>query len=275
MISISQQAGRLGENDFSYFISNNKDKETLVMLHAAFADHTLFEEQIAYFIDHYQLILLDLPGHGTGAAAKSRLTMKDMPDMISRILADNRIKACHLLGVSLGSLVAQAFAGRYPEQVQSVIIVGGYSIHKANRQIRKRQQSEGLKWIGYILFSMTKFKQYVLNISCYTEQGRRLFEQGIQHFRRQSFQAMSGMSSFFTKKTDPMPSPMLLIIGEHDLAIARQAAKELHRLEPQSQLIEIPGAGHCANADAPEAVNRVIEHYLSMITPSPSAGIRT
>ncbi|SFE57113.1 Pimeloyl-ACP methyl ester carboxylesterase [Paenibacillus catalpae] len=275
MISFDQKVGRLGEHEFAYRISGNKDKETIVMLHAAFADYTLFEEQIPYFIEHYRLILLNLPGHGLGAAAKSKLTMKDMPGMISRILTDNQIDACHLLGVSLGSLVAQAFADRYPEQARSVIMVGGYSIHKANKRIRKEQQSEGLKWIGYILFSMTKFKQYVLNVSCYSEQGRRLFEQGIRHFRRQSFQAMSGMGSFFTAKTEPVSYPMLLIVGEHDREIALEAASELHRLEPHSQLIEIPGAGHCANADAPEAFNRIMEDYLSAITLSPSAGIRT
>ncbi|ACT00559.1 alpha/beta fold hydrolase [Paenibacillus sp. JDR-2] len=275
MISLEQKVGRLGDQEFNYYISASENKETIVMLHAAFADHTLFQEQIPDLMEHYRLITLDFPGHGINAGTKSKLTMQDMPDIISRILADNRIEACHLLGVSLGSVVAQAFAEKYPEQAQSVIIVGGYSIHKANKRVRKEQQAEGLKWIGYLLFSMPKFKQYVLNASCATEQGRTLFEQGIRHFRRQSFQAMSGMGSFYTEKTEPMPYPMLLILGEYDRKLVRDAAQELHRLEPHSQLVTLPAAGHCANADAPEAFNRTIRHYLSNVTCWPSAGIRT
>ncbi|WP_336787294.1 alpha/beta fold hydrolase [Paenibacillus sp. MMO-177] len=275
MISLGQKVVILGEKEFNYYISASEDKETIVMLHAAFADHTLFQGQIPDLTEHYRLIVLDLPGHGVSAGAKSKLTMQDMPDIISRILADNRIASCHLLGVSLGSLVAQAFAERYPHQVQSVIIVGGYSIHKANKRVRKEQQAEGLKWIGYILFSMTKFKKYVLNVSCATEQGRTLFEQGIRYFRRQSFQALSGMGSFFTEKTESMPYPMLLILGEFDRKLIHDAAQELHQLEKQSQLVILPAAGHCANADAPEAFNRTIRHYLSNVTRCPSAGIRT
>ncbi|GMK44109.1 alpha/beta hydrolase [Paenibacillus glycanilyticus] len=275
MISLDQKVGRLRDQEFNYYISGNENKETIVMLHAAFADHTLFQEQIPDLIGHYRLITLDMPGHGISAGTKSKLTMPDMPDIISRILADNRIASCHLLGVSLGSLVAQAFAERYPEQARSVIIVGGYSIHKANKRVRKEQQAEGLRWIGYLLFSMPKFKQHVLNASCATEQGRILFDRGIRHFRRQSFQAMSGMGSFYTEKTEPMPYPMLLIIGEHDRKLAHDAAEELHRLEPQSQLVTLPAAGHCANADEPEAFNRTVRHYLSNVNRCPSAGIRT
>jgi 3-oxoadipate enol-lactonase len=262
-------------SDFPYFISSNEGKETIVMLHAAFADYTLFQEQVSFLQDSYQLILINLPGHGAGASVKSKVTIKDIPAVIRRILADNRIEACHLLGVSLGSLIAQAFADRYPEQTRSVIIVGGYSIHKANKRIKKEQQAEALKWIGYILFSMTKFKQYVLRVSCLTEQGRSLFEQGIRHFKRRSFEAMSGMGSFFTDRWKPMPYPILLIVGEHDRELIHEALGLLHQLEPRSQLVTIPGAGHCANADAPEAFNQVMADYLSTITLSPSAGIKT
>ncbi|GLX66455.1 alpha/beta fold hydrolase [Paenibacillus glycanilyticus] len=269
MMPLEQKSVTLGENAFPYYIQCNADKETIVLLHAAFADYTLFEEQIAYLQDQYQLVVLNLPGHGLQAtattAARTKFTIKDMPDIISGILADNHIESCHLLGVSLGSLVAQAFADRYPQQVQSVIIVGGYSIHKANKRIRKEQLMEGLKWLGYILFSMTRFKQYVLKASCYTEEGRRLFDQGIRHFRRQSFQAMSGMGSFFTDRWKPMPYPMLLLVGEHDRDLIHEAANLLHQLEPRSRLVVLPGAGHCANADRPEAFNQVVGDYLSAL----------
>ncbi len=250
----------------SYHIMINEGKETILMLHPAFADHTIFETQFAYFKTEYQIILLDMPGHGKDPILESNVTIKDMPEFLNLILFDNKIEFCHLLGVSMGSLVAQAFADRYPDRVKSVIIVGGYSIHKANERVLKGQKKEGLKWILYLIFSMKKFRNYVISVSCHTDSGRDTFAQGIKHFRRRSFSAMAGMNTFFINKDTPMPYPLLIIVGEHDRKLVQEASVELHEIEQQSQLVLLPGAGHCANIDAPNEFNKVVENFIRAST---------
>ncbi|MRN52937.1 alpha/beta fold hydrolase [Paenibacillus sp. LC-T2] len=192
-------------------------------------------------------------------------SIRAIPEVLNQILLDNNIEACHLLGVSMGSLVAQAFADRYPDRIKSVIIVGGYSIHKSNEQILKGQKKEGLKWLLYILFSMKKFRNYVTTVSCHTDSGHNLFARGVQHFSRRSFSAMAGMNSFFIKKETPMPYPLLIIVGVYDQQLILEASVELHTLEEQSQRVVIPGAGHCANVDAPSEFNHAVENFLSNI----------
>ncbi|WP_433943770.1 alpha/beta fold hydrolase [Paenibacillus sp. SN-8-1] len=251
--------------DYSYTWIANEGRDTIVMLHPAFADQTIFEQQIAHFQMNYQLILLDLPGHGNNSLLSSKVTMQDVPELLHLILAENNISNCHLLGVSAGSLAAQAFADRYPNQVKSVIIVGGYSIHKANDTILKGQRKEGLKWLFYMLQPMRRFREYVISVSCYTAECRVLFAQGSQHFRKGSFRAMAGMNTFFIRKDNPVPYPLLIIVGEHDLPIILAAAAELHQLEINSQLVLLPGAGHCANADTPHEFNKTVELFLSGI----------
>ncbi len=247
----------------SYHIMINEGKETILMLHPAFADHRIFKHQTDYFKKNYQIIVLDMPGHGESQITGTPVILRDMPEILNQLLYENAIDSCHLIGVSMGSLVAQAFAEHYPERVKSIIIVGGYSIHKANERILKAQKSEGLKWIMYILFSMKKFRSYVTSVSCHSDLGRDMFSRGIQHFRRRSFTAMAGMNAFFTNKNTPMTYPLLIIIGEHDLKLVQDAAFELHALEKHSQLVLLTGAGHCANVDAPNEFNNVVENFLS------------
>lgn len=248
----------------SYYVSGDSRKETILMLHPAFADHEIFEAQTNYFKDHFQIITVDLPGHGASQNKGSDVTLREMPDILNQILYENDITACHLIGVSLGSLTAQAFADRYPDRVKSVIIVGGYSIHKANERVLKAQRREGLKWILYILFSMKKFRSYITSVSCHTDLGRDMFTRGIQRFGRRSFSAMGGIKTFFVNKNTPMPYPLLIIVGEHDLKLIRDAAIELHELEKDSQLVLLPRAGHCANVDASHEFNSIVENFLSM-----------
>jgi 3-oxoadipate enol-lactonase len=246
----------------TYNVLGNKGTETMIMLHPAFTDHHIFEPQTDYFKAGYQLILIDMPGHGKSQIIGSKITLEDMPEILNLILIENDISACHLLGVSMGSLVAQAFAERYPDRVKSVIIVGGYSIHKANTRILKAQKSEGLKWIFYILFSMKKFRSYVTSVSCHTDRGRDLFARGAESFRRRSFVAMDGMKTFFTNTETPMSYSLLIIVGEYDHKLIQEGAIEWHELEKHSQLVIVPSAGHCANVDAPNEFNQVVENFL-------------
>jgi len=246
-----------------YRIGDRAEKEALLLLHAAFADGALFEDQVAAFRDDYRLILIDLPGHGDNAGLPSKMSLKHMPEIIESLLADNGIRQVSVVGVSLGGLVAQAFADRYPHRVKSVALVGSYSIHKANESLLAAQKKEGLKWFLYVLLSMNKFKKYVLGVSCHTDRGRALFGKGLGRFGRKSFSSMGGMSSFFRRTDDPMPYPLLIVVGEHDLPLARKAAYELHRLEPSSGFADMAGAGHCANADKPEEFNAIYGRFLS------------
>ena len=249
----------------SYHLIGNDNKETLLMLHPAFADHQIFTQQVEYFKEYYQILLIDMPGHGLSQIKGSKVSLKNMPDIIHKILTLHNIESCHLLGISLGSLVVQAFADRYPSQVKSVIIVGGYSIHKANERVLKAQGKEGIKWLFYILFSMKKFRAYTASFSCYTQAGRDSFALGSRYFNRKSFAAMAGMNSFFHKKEIPITYPLLIIVGEHDLPLIHEVAALWHDLEKASQLREIAGAGHCANVDTPNEFNKIVEGFLHTI----------
>ncbi|MEV5030385.1 alpha/beta fold hydrolase [Paenibacillus sp. LPE1-1-1.1] len=144
----TSQMGEKGQ--MTYFMLENEGKDTLLMLHPAFADHTIFETQLAYFKNNYQIIAIDLPGHGNrnNRVGASKMTIKDMPEAISRT---------------------------------------------------------------------------------------------------------------------PMPYPMLIIVGEHDLPIIKEAAVELQKREIEAHLVILQEAGHCANADAPHLFNPELELFLSEI----------
>jgi pimeloyl-ACP methyl ester carboxylesterase len=175
------------------------------------------------------------------------------------------VGTAHLLGVSLGSLVAQAVASRYPSIVRSVSIVGGYSIHKDNRDILRQQKKEIVRSLLYIIFSMSKFKSYVVKAAVHSEDGKAAFWEGIRHFSRKSFGAMGGMGKLFSPAEEPVAYPLLIVCGEYDLELIRTAGQRLQSLEPKSQYAEISCAGHCANLDNPAAFNQVFGHFIRSI----------
>ena len=57
------------------------------------------------------------------------------------------IDELHIIGVSMGALIAQHFALMHPEKTLSLTTLGGYNINEANKDVAKSQQKEMFGWI--------------------------------------------------------------------------------------------------------------------------------
>lgn len=249
----------------SYWTAGKPDKHAVLFLHPAFADHTMFEYQIPYFERNYFVIAIDMVAHGKSQPRKARVDMSCMPEIIVGILDGLGVEKVYLVGVSLGSIVSQAFATVYPERTASVTIVGGYSIHKDNKHIQKAQRKEVLRWVWYVLTSMEKFKAYVVDMSVRSAEGKAIFTEAISSFTRRSLRFMGGMERFFVDKSTPVPYPIQIMCGEYDTPLALEAGKRLTCLEPHSWFAGIENAGHCANIDNPSAFNEGLRLFLHSI----------
>lgn len=252
-----------GDSTISYIAKGNKDGETIVMLHPAFANNQIFTPQLEAFNEDYYLIAVDLIGHGQTDLSKGNVNMKDMPLIIDKILDVEGRKDAHLLGVSLGSLVVQAVADIFPHRTKTVTVVGGYSIHKDNEGILKAQSKEMGKWLFYLIFSLKKFKQHIIESSSYSDASKAVFEKALHKFKRRQLMSMNGMNVLMTKKDDPVTYPLLVVCGEKDLALATDFGRYWETIEPKARYVEIENAGHCANIDNPEDFNQVFRTFIT------------
>lgn len=77
---------------------------------------------------HYRVAAIDLPGHGLGQRPDTTTRIVDTAGLVAALLAQEGYQRAHLVGVSLGALVAQDIAARFPSTVSSLTVAGGYSI---------------------------------------------------------------------------------------------------------------------------------------------------
>lgn len=68
---------------------------------------------------------------------QKRVTVKKMSAWIHDIMNAEKIKKIHIVGISLGSVLAQDFANRYPEAVNSLACFGGYDINNFDKKMQK------------------------------------------------------------------------------------------------------------------------------------------
>jgi len=249
--------------DVHYYVAGRPDGEPILFLHPAFADHSVFYRQIDFFAERYRVLTMDMVGHGKSQVGKAGVTIDATSDHIAEILALQSCSSCHLVGVSMGSLMAQDFAVSYGQKARSVTVVGGYSIFGGSSEIRRAQSREMLKMMLLIIFSIKLFREYVTSTTVIRPEERAVFRRSAESFTRSSFRVMTGMGGVLRRNEQPLGCPLLIVAGDHDLEVLRRAAEQWHRKESGSELHVISDAGHCANMDHAEEFNAILSRFLA------------
>jgi pimeloyl-ACP methyl ester carboxylesterase len=259
---IEHKTLKMDEYDIHYYVSGKENTDLIVFLHPAFSDHRVFAQQIDFFSENYRVITVDLIGHGLSKAKKSKDKIDASSKHIEKIIEIEGFDKVHIIGVSMGSLIAQYFALNCPNKIKSLTALGGYDINKENKEVAKAQRSSNLSLIFRAIFSMNSFRKKTSEITCNTEKGQALFYESASLYERKSFMVMQGLQNVINDRDFNPQYPTLILTGEFDIDLAKIMAKEWHSEIDNSEYFMIENAGHCANIDKPIEFNELVERFI-------------
>ena len=98
--------------------------EPLVLLHGNGEDCGYFKRQIDVFAEHYHVYAPDTRGHGQSPRGFAPFTIRQFADDLAGFMDARGIWKAHVLGFSDGGNIATAFALKYPDRVDSLILNG-------------------------------------------------------------------------------------------------------------------------------------------------------
>lgn len=257
---------RLDGSPIVYYTDGCDCSEWVLFLHAAFVNHEMFNKQFKYFKGRVNILTLDIIGHGKSTDAGKDDSIERMSEWISSILKAEKIKKLHIVGVSLGSVLAQDFANKYPEAVASLACFGGYDINNFDSKMQRGNGLAQLKMIIKGLISVKWFAKDNKRISAYTQAAQEDFYKMNIKFQKRSFMYLSSLGSMVNNcKTEARDYPLLIGCGEHDIPMEHEAVKQWAQREPGSETVIFKGAGHCVNMDKPEAFNQYMESFWKTV----------
>jgi 3-oxoadipate enol-lactonase len=261
--SIEHKTLNMDGYEIHYNVSGKEHNDLIVFLHPAFSDHRAFDQQIDYFSKDYRVVTIDLIGHGLSKANKSNDKIDASSEHIRKILELEGYDRVNLVGVSMGSLIAQYFALQYPDKVKSLTALGGYDINKENKEVEKAQRASNLCLIFRATYSMKSFRKRTAEITCITEKGQALFYESSGFYERKSFLVMQGLQNVIKERKSIKPKyPTLILTAEFDIELAKKLAREWHENIDNSEYFMIKDAGHCANIDNSEDFNRYVLNFI-------------
>jgi alpha/beta hydrolase len=256
----------LKNTSIHYWINNEEKQNAIIFIHPAFTNHTCFDSQLEYFKD-FKIILLDLIGHGK-SIGKGKL--EDTAEYIKQIMEVEKIIKINLVGISIGAIIVQDFANKYPELVLSLICVGGYDCNNVDKEIKKNSGKGIPRLILKAIFSIKSFAKEQTKRAIYTKSAQEKAYKMFLEFKKSSFRYFPALDKLTNKYVTPSKRgyPLLIGVGEYDSDGLKEAAMIWHKKESDSQYIMFSNAGHIVNMDTPEQFNEVVRKIITSVDPN-------
>ncbi len=105
----------------TFYILDKKTDVPIVFIHGVGLDHKIWEPQINVFENTF--LAYDILGHGKTPLDKENLSFDDFSNQLINLIDELNIRRIHLVGFSIGSLIARNFASKYSDRLESLILL--------------------------------------------------------------------------------------------------------------------------------------------------------
>jgi len=208
-------------------------------------------------------------------------TLDDMADDAAGLLDALDVGRAHVVGVSMGGMIAQELALRHPTRVRGLVLACTYPEPDAEIE-RQREFSVGqfggsVTTTGEMQVDVSAidplaFFQHLLprvfNQSYIDQELPKLlqvFSGALQYgFSMEAIlgQVAATMGHRTTDRLHHISAPTLVITGDADLLIPPANSDILAQNIPGAQLVKVPGGSHGFNFETPELFNRTVLEFL-------------
>lgn len=267
---MTEKTHKTKSGDIHYWVNiNDAEDVTLVFLPGLTADHRLFEKQIEYFKDKYNVFVWDAPAHSASWPFNYDFSLFDSVKWLNEIFEEEKITRPVIIGQSMGGYLGQVYAELYPEKLKGFI-----SIDSA--PLQRKYLGGFYLWILkrtepiYRSFPWKLLVKMCARGAAESEYGRKYMRETLSFLdggkRRYAKLAGYGYKILAEAYEKELPyeikCPALLICGEKDkVGFCIKFNKAWHK-NTGIPLEWVKNAGHNSNTDQPEVVNQLIEEFV-------------
>ena len=249
-----------------YEISGKEGAPWLVFSHSLACNVRMWDGEVASLQDRYRILAFDTRGHGASAAPKGPYTLEMLADDLFALLKSLKIEGAHFCGLSMGGMIGQTFALKYPGVLASLVLCDTTSRYPAEaaamwQERIRTAESQGLaplvqptleRW--FTPQFREKRKDEVRKVAAQIEKTPVDGYVGCCH-------AIPKIN--VTARLKEIKCPALVICGADDPATPPAMAREIAENLPGAKLELIAQAAHLSNIEQPEAFSRALAGFLS------------
>ena len=253
-------------NSFGTYYSLNKVNKNnpIVFVHGVGLNNEIWKPQINFF-KKYNTLTYDLLGHGKTPLKKSKVTFNDFSRQLLNLIIELKFKKVHLVGFSLGALIARHFASKHNDRLCSLIIHGSvykrteeqrrvvinrFNVAKLNRPVSKR--SALTRWLteDYISKNPEIYKEIYLML---------------ENNNNKNYLKSYELFTHYNDDDDMIKKikvNTLITTGEHDIRSTPEMSRNLNKVIKNSKFVEIKKGKHLCSIECADNVNIIFKKFI-------------
>jgi 3-oxoadipate enol-lactonase len=241
---------------------------TLVFVHGLGATSNVWHAQRTTLSKYYQVIVYDRSGSGRSQRARGGYSIDGWADELAGLLDHLSVPSAMVVGHSLGSMVAQRFAGKYASRTKALVLAGGEAElePEAKKILTERARSieaEGLRavvspWLTGVLSAATREANPAL-----TGLVREMFLSNDARTYALHCLALRDGTAWDDLKN--IVCPTLLTVGDQDLVTPLSWQRRIAAGIANSRIRIIPNTAHMTMLESPAVFNTVLLEFLAAI----------
>ena len=255
----------LNVNGIDLYYEVKGEGQTVVFIHGLGSSCQDWEKQEPVFSKQYQVVMLDLRGHGKSQKPSGPYSMALFASDVAGVIRSLNLAPVHVVGISLGGMIALQLAADYPELVRSFVAANN------NSEMIVRTWKD--RWEIFMrtnvvrLLGMRKMGEVL---------GRNMFPDDSQADVRKliverwaendpkaylaSIGAIIGWS--VTERLADIAVPALILSADKDYTPVADKEAIVARM-PNAELAVISDSRHATPVDQPEKFNEVVLNFIS------------
>jgi 3-oxoadipate enol-lactonase len=248
-----------------YSVEGRSGTPPVMMSHGLALDRSLWDRQMAALAERFAVVRYDLRGHGSSEKSVATLAIEEQAEDAAALLKCLGIPRVHFVGLSMGGMIGQVLAIRYPALLASLTLVDTASeVPPENKpaweeRIRaalaggmsglveptmerwftapyRASHPEVIEWARALVRSA--------DLDCYVAGARAIAE----------FNITAALSRIMT--------PTLIVVGDGDMTTPVRSAELIHRSIEGSALRVLSPAAHLSNVEQSDAFNALMVSFI-------------
>jgi pimeloyl-ACP methyl ester carboxylesterase len=233
-----------------------------VLLHGLGGDRRMWLYQVPAFCPRVPVILVDLRGHGRSSAPAGEWSIADLARDVMRLLRHLGVEKAHLVGLSMGGVIAQQFALDYPYATASLVLADTLCGVPDDGQALAR---DAMRFIEEQPMRVIAETRITAAFSDAVDPAMRLhmIEQVALNDKDAYVRAARAVFGYAgCGRLSEIAAPTLVVVGEADRTLPLAWMESLATRIRGARLARIAGAGHLSNLERPQDFNRLVLDFL-------------
>ena len=250
------------DSNGTFYILNQNQGTPIIFIHGVGLNHKIWKPQFDVFEN--TIVAYDILGHGQTPLESSNLSFDNFSRQLLNLIDELNFKKIHLVGFSIGSLIARNFAENYNNRLESLTLL--CSIFKRSKEQQqivndRFELSKKSRSLSKQALKRWFTDEYILqNPKIYEEISSMLSENNMEDFLK--------IYELFVKhkdneKFENIKVKTLIMTGEFDSGSTPEMSKNLSKCIKNSKVKIIKNGKHLCSIECADEVNHAIKLHVN------------